>query len=278
MTSDTGFLELCELASRTAADVIEDMVGSSDAYGTVYMGADGTPTKKIDAAAEDAILSVLKDDGRSMRLLSEEAGDIFVGERGDEYGKEAEPEFSVILDPLDGTYNAAFGIPFYGVSIAIAKPDLSGTSFGYVKNLADGAVYHAESGMGAFLNNDPISPSGNSDIHDLCISVYGYRPYVERTAGLYKAARRIRILGSVALELCYVASGRMDAFIDVRRALRLTDVAAGNFIVEEAGGMVTNGLGASLKLPDGFMNRVDLIASNGYAHMDILALISRGEI
>jgi len=168
MTSDTGFLELCELASRTAADVIEDMVGSSDAYGTVYMGADGTPTKKIDAAAEDAILSVLKDDGRSMRLLSEEAGDIFVGERGDEYGKEAEPEFSVILDPLDGTYNAAFGIPFYGVSIAIAKPDLSGTSFGYVKNLADGAVYHAESGMGAFLNNDPISPSGNSDIHDLC--------------------------------------------------------------------------------------------------------------
>ena len=276
MASDPDFFDLCNRASQAAADAIDDIVGSSDAYSTVYMGADGTPTRKIDAAAEDSILTVLKDDGRSMRLLSEEAGDIFIGERGGEYGKEAEPEFSVILDPLDGTYNAAFGIPFYSVSIAIAKPDLSGTSFGYVKNLADGAVYHAESGIGAFLNNDPISPSGNSDIHDLCISVYGYRPYVKRTAGLYKAVRRIRILGSVALELCYVASGRMDAFIDVRRALRLTDVAAGNFIVEEAGGMVTNRLGASLKLPDGFMNRVDMIASNGCAHMDILTLITRG--
>ncbi|MGP8336757.1 MAG: bifunctional fructose-bisphosphatase/inositol-phosphate phosphatase [Methanosarcinaceae archaeon] len=271
-------MKLCDLASRTAADAIEDMVESNDAYTTVYMGADGTPTKKIDAVAENAILDVLKDDGRSIRLLSEEAGDVIIGEgeSGRKYGKGVEPEFSVILDPLDGTYNAAFGIPFYSVSVAIAKPDFSGTSFGYVKNLSNGAVYHAEAGKGAFLNNDPISPSDNSDIHDLCISVYEYRSNVKRIAGLCKSVRRIRILGSVALELCYVASGRIDAFVDVRMALRLTDVAAGNFILEEAGGMVTNGLGASLKLPDGFMNRVDMIASNGYSHKDLLELIARG--
>ncbi|MGP8320318.1 MAG: bifunctional fructose-bisphosphatase/inositol-phosphate phosphatase [Methanosarcinaceae archaeon] len=276
MTSNADFLKMSELVSQAAADAIEDMVGSKDAYSTVSMGADGTPTKKIDAAAEDAILDVLKDDGRSMRILSEEAGDIIIGDTGGIYGKGAEPEFSVILDPLDGTYNAAFGIPFYSVSVAIAKPDLSGTSLGYVKNLSNGAVYHAELGKGAFLDNKPISPSDNSFIHDLCISVYGYRPQVKRTPGLCKRVRRIRILGSVALELCYVASGRIDAFVDVRMALRLTDVAAGNFILEEAGGMVTNGSGASLKLPDGLMNHVAMIASNGHSHMDILKLVARG--
>ncbi|NOR48284.1 MAG: bifunctional fructose-bisphosphatase/inositol-phosphate phosphatase [Methanosarcinaceae archaeon] len=269
MASDPDLLELCNSASQAAADAIEDMVGSSDAYSTVYMGADGTPTKKIDAAAEDAILTVLNNDGRSMRLLSEEAGDIMIGEGN-------EPEFSVILDPLDGTYNAASGIPFYSVSIAIANPDLFGTSFGYVKNLANGETYHAGSDKGAYLNGKPISPSDNSDIHNFCISAYGYRPHVERTSILCKGVRRIRILGSVALELCYVASGRMDAFVDVRRALRLTDVAAGNFILEKAGGMVSNELGDPLKLPNGLMNRVDMVASNGHAHMDILKLNSRG--
>ncbi|MCL7410691.1 MAG: bifunctional fructose-bisphosphatase/inositol-phosphate phosphatase [Methanosarcinaceae archaeon] len=269
MQSNKDYLKLCDLASQAAADAIEDMVGSSDAYTTVYMGADGTPTKKIDAAAEDAIFTILKDDGRSMRLLSEEAGDIMIGE-GDK------PDFSIILDPLDGTYNAAFGIPFYCVSIAIAKPDLSGTTFGYVQNLANGDTYHAGVSKGSYLNGKSISPSGNSDIHEFCISVYGYRPHVERTSMLCKGVRRIRVLGSVALELCYVASGRMDAFVDVRRALRLTDVAAGIFILEKAGGMVSNELGDPLKLPNGLMNRVDMVASNGHAHIDILKLNSRG--
>ncbi|MBW6470003.1 MAG: bifunctional fructose-bisphosphatase/inositol-phosphate phosphatase [Methanosarcinaceae archaeon] len=269
MALNPDFSELCNRASQAAADAIEDMVGSSDAYASVYMGADGTPTTKIDAAAEDAILVVLKDDGRSMRLLSEEAGDIMIGE-GDE------PEFSIILDPLDGTYNAAFGIPFYSVSIAIAKPDLSGTSFGYVQNLANGDTYHAGLDKGSYLNGKSINPSGNSDVHEFCISVYGYRPYVERTSILCKGVRRMRILGSVALELCYVASGRMDAFVDVRRALRLTDVAAGKFILEKAGGMVSNEYGDPLELPNGLMNRVDMVASNGHAHIDILKLNSRG--
>ncbi|MDO9516979.1 MAG: bifunctional fructose-bisphosphatase/inositol-phosphate phosphatase [Methanosarcinaceae archaeon] len=269
MASDLDFLNLCNRASQAAADAIEDMVGSSDAYTTLYMGADGTPTTKIDAAAEDAILAVLTDDGRSMRLLSEEAGDIMIGE-GDK------PEFSIILDPLDGTYNAAFGIPFYSVSIAIAKPDLSGTSFGYVQNLANGDAYHAGSGKGSYLNGKSISLSGNSDVHEFCISVYGYRPHVERTSMLCKGVRRIRVLGSVALELCYVASGRMDAFVDVRRALRLTDVAAGIFILDKAGGVVSNVHGDPIKFPNGIMNRVDMVAYNGHANIYFFKLNSMG--
>ncbi len=78
--------------------------------------------------------------------------------------------------------------------------------------------------------------------------------------------RRIRTLGSVALELCYVASGRLDAFVDTRDRLRMMDVAAGLLIVKEAGGKVTDGQG---NLPNGELNvidRVNIVASNGIVH------------
>jgi len=267
MPPASNFLELCNRASQAAADAIVNLVGTPEANRTLYEGADGTPTKLIDEAAENAILEVFQNDGRSMRILSEEFGEKILGDA---------PEFAVVLDPLDGTYNAASGIPYYSVSIAIGEPDLSDTRFGYVKNLANGETYHAESGKGAYLNGKRIKPTGNSTLSEFCVSVYSCRPHIERTNRLCKRVRRIRILGSAALELCYVASGKMDAFVDVRGALRPTDVAAGKLIVEEAGGIVTNGFGAPLRLPDNVTNRVDMIASNGCAHMEILKLTVRG--
>ena len=76
--------------------------------------------------------------------------------------------------------------------------------------------------------------------------------------------------------MCYVASGRLDAFVDVRRALRVTDVAAGQLILEEAGGRVTDGYGNLLRLPDNVTARVDMVASNGHVHEKILHLLSGG--
>jgi myo-inositol-1(or 4)-monophosphatase len=259
-------LELCKLMSHAAAVAIEDIVGTPEANKKMYMGADGTVTKKIDDLAERAIFEVLKKDGRSMRVVSEEFGEKVLGD---------DPEFSITLDPLDGTYNAAFGIPFYSVSIAIGKPDLSDIWLGYVENLADGDVFHAIKGEGAYLNGEPVKASSHSDLRDFCISAYGYHPHMERTEGISKRARRIRVLGSVALELCYVAAGKIDAFVDIRGALRITDVAAGKLIVEESGGIVTNGFGSPLKLKSNVSTRVDMIASNGHAHMDILRLTAR---
>ncbi|MCG7853606.1 MAG: bifunctional fructose-bisphosphatase/inositol-phosphate phosphatase [Methanosarcinaceae archaeon] len=266
MAQDPCFLKLCNCASQAAADAIADLVGTPEANRTLHQGADGTPTKLIDEVAENAIFEVFKEDGRSMRILSEEFGEKVLGKS---------PEFTVVLDPLDGTYNAAFGIPCYCVSIAIGDSDLSGIWFGYVRNIVDGETYHAESGKCAYLNGKRIKTSSKSKLNEFCISVYDCRPEMQRTTRLCNSVRRIRILGSVALELCYVASGKMDAFIDLRGSLRLTDVAAGMLIVEEAGGVVTNGLGASLRLPSSVTNRVDMIASNGCAHMELLKLSAR---
>ncbi len=259
-------MSLCNSASKAAAEAIENLVGTTEGYKTVYTGADGTPTKLIDDVAEKAIFDVLESDGRSMRVLSEEYGEKIIGNS---------PDFAVVVDPLDGTYNAAFGIPIYSVSIAIGTPDISDIWFGYVKNIANDDLYFAEKGRGAYLNGNKISPSSTTRLNRSCISLYGYRLNVGRTVNLWKKVRRIRIFGSVALEICYVAAGRTDAFIDVRRTLRLVDVAAGKLILEEAGGTVTNGLGAQLKLVDNVAKKVDIVASNSHIHRDILRLTVR---
>ncbi|UGV41239.1 bifunctional fructose-bisphosphatase/inositol-phosphate phosphatase [Methanococcoides orientis] len=259
-------LELCDLLSDAAGNAISNLVDTSEAFETVYVGADGTDTKLIDDVSEKAILEVLRENGRSMRILSEEFGEIKLGE---------DPEFSIILDPLDGTYNVANGIPVYSISIAIGNPDHTSVYFGYVKNLANGDVFHAGLGKGAYFNGQRIAPSRNHALNTFCISLYGYRKNVERTVDLCKSVRRIRILGSVALELCYVASGRLDAFVDVRGSLRLVDVAAGKLVIEEAGGKVTDGKGSPLKLKGSVINPLYMVASNGYAHSDILNLIER---
>ncbi len=264
---DSSFLKLSREAFKAASDSISDLAGTDAAANFIYMGADGTPTTRIDLAAENAIVEILKTDGRSMRVISEEMGELILGNS---------PEFSVVLDPLDGTYNSSVGIPFYSVSIAVASCNLSELMFGYVSNLALCEEYYAEAGKGAYLNGKKIKPSANPDLRELCVSVYGYRQNVERTRKIYKNVRRVRLFGSVALELCYVASGRLDALVDVRNALRVTDVAAGKLIVEEAGGSVTDGYGNSLRLPDNVTSRIEMVASNGHVHQKLLKLLSGG--
>jgi myo-inositol-1(or 4)-monophosphatase len=266
-STDSSLLKLSREAFRAASDSISDLTGTDAADVIVCMGADGTPTAKIDIAAEDAIIEVLKTDGRSMRIISEEMGERTLGNS---------PEFSIIIDPLDGTYNASVGIPFYNVSIAFASVDVTHVKFGYVSNLALSEEYYAEAGKGAYLNGKKVRTSRISELRELSVSVYAYRQNVERTRKIYKNVRRVRLLGSVALELCYVASGKLDALVDVRGALRVTDVAAGQLILTEAGGLVTDREGNHLKLPDSVTSRVELVASNGPVHEKLLKLLYGG--
>jgi myo-inositol-1(or 4)-monophosphatase len=145
-----------------------------------------------------------------------------------------------------------------------------------VSNLALCEEYYAEAGKGAYLNEKKVKTSQKSGLRELSVSVYGYRQHVERTRKIYKNVRRVRLLGSVALELCYVASGKLDALVDVRGALRVTDVAAGQLIIKEACGLVTDREGNSLKLPDNVTSRVEIVASNGCVHEKLLELLQGG--
>jgi myo-inositol-1(or 4)-monophosphatase len=246
------------------------MVGNPASGVMVEMGADGTPTKSIDKVAENAVLSELRRSGSSFRVLSEEIGEVLIGEK---------PEYFIHLDPLDGTFNAVKGIPFYAVSIYLSKEDCN---FGYVYDLAGATKYYAEAGRGAYAEpvGNRLKVSRTSDLKDFSVSAYTIRPNTSRIVSMGDTVRRIRTLGCTSMEMVMVASGKLDAFVDLRGMLRVVDVAAGRLILEEAGGVITNAAGEKLHL-DGSTNskmwqRTDLIGSNGLLHNDLLNLIRGG--
>ena len=117
------------------------------------------------------------------------------------------------------------------------------------------------------------SVSQNTDLKDFSISAYTLRPNTARIVGIGDTVRRIRTLGSASLEMALVASGKLDAFVDLRGMMRVVDVAAGKLIIEEAGGIVTDANGEELHLDGNMWQKKDLIGSNGLQHDDLLQLI-----
>jgi len=263
-----SYYELCNEVAEAIQQAVSGLIGKPAAGVTLRIGADGTPTEKIDETAENAALSVLEKDGRSMRFVSEELGEKIIGKK---------PEFTFVLDPIDGTFNAVNNIPFFCVPVAIGDSDLSDIRYGYVKNLVSGDIYTAEKGKGAYLKTPylntgtKINVSNVSELSGLSVISYSQRPHAVPINN--HNVRRVRVFGCAALELCYVASGIFDAFIDMRNMLRVTDIAASKLIVEEAGGKVTDDEGNSLFTPLDVTKRVNMVASNGMVHDKLLELV-----
>jgi len=249
------FIRACDDLAGAVRDAVAEMVGTPEAGDYVRMGADGTPTKKIDQIAEDIVVDYLADHPLCQRLISEELGcAAMTGERG-----------TIFLDPVDGTYNAIVGIPFYAISIAYAEDGV--VTAGYVQNLATGETFHAIRGEGALLNGRPIHVSNVSRLEESAMSLYGGRrsdPAPIQRIG--QKIRRCRLLGASALELCYVGCGRIDGFVDLRGALRVTDAAAGMLICREAGGVVSDPGGGEIAFPDDVSAGRRIIATNGILH------------
>lgn len=252
-------LKLC----RSLADEVDAALsnGIDRPWEIVKIGSDGTPTTRVDQAAEDAIIAALQNYGRAVRVVSEEAGERIIGET---------PEFTVVLDPIDGTYNALKNIPFYSLSIAIARDDLAHINFAYIRNLYTKKEYWAAKGKGAYSNDAQLRVSDTNNLSEFSVSIYGYKRNVERMVRLTNYIRRVRILGCASLELAFIAAGKLDAFVDLRGTLRVTDVAAGLLLVEEAGGVVTDGYGHKLTTPLNVTHGVEIVASNDTRHRDIL--------
>jgi len=244
--------------AELVGDAIADLVGTEEGGRFIRMGADGTPTRKIDQVAEDCILAYLKEHPLCRTLISEELGRMTLeGEKG-----------TIFLDPVDGTHNAIRGIPFYALSIAYAEKGI--VEQGYVKNLAAGETFSASRGEGASLDGKPIRVSRTSLLGDCAMSVYGRKFDLTPIMSLGKQIRRWRLLGASALEICYVACGRIDGFVDVRDTLRVTDAAAGMLVCEEAGGMVSDLDGNRIFFPDEVTVGRCLVATNGVLHNKVI--------
>jgi myo-inositol-1(or 4)-monophosphatase len=262
-----------------AHEAVKPLVGRAEAGKVVKMGADGTPTKFIDLVAEEKVVKVLEDVGRPVTLVSEEIGEYKIGK--------GLSEAVFVVDPLDGTRNAIKNIPAYGISIAVADPlglsktvldttklTLSDVEIGFVKNFATGDIYHAQKGKGAFLNGNEIRPSQKTDVSGSSIGAYIYRAEMSKIDRLCKTVRSMRILGSVAIELCYVADGTYDAFLDVRGNLRIVDISAAKLIIEESKGVVTDENCKPLNSGLNVLDRTSIVAScNKDIHREIIEIL-----
>jgi myo-inositol-1(or 4)-monophosphatase len=252
------FQTVCELIAHAVADAIGPLIGTEDAGRNIRMGADGTPSKHIDLVAEECVLEHLARYPLCRTLISEEAGKVTMeGEEG-----------TIFLDPIDGTYNAVTGIPFYALSIAYAERGVVRDAF--VRNLAGSETFTATKGKGAFLDGRPVFVSKTSSLDASALSVYGRKFDPGRAMQLGQKIRRWRLLGASALELAYVGCGRIDGFIDLRGTLRVTDAAAGMLICTEAGGKVSDLDGNPLIFPDEVTIGRCMVATNGVMHRKVI--------
>ena len=252
------FLLACNQMAELVEESIRDLAGTPQGGITVKMGADLTPTKLIDQVAEDCIISYLHDDPLCSLLVSEEAGKVeFPGNGG-----------TIFLDPLDGTFNAIAGIPFYALSIAYAEGGVVEQAF--VRNLASGETFTAVKGKYARCNDKTLMVSTVSQLDEAAMSVYGRKFDPSRMMQLGQKIRRWRLLGASALELCYIGCGRIDGFVDLRETLRVTDAAAGMLVCTEAGGMVSDLDGREIWFPNEVTIGRCLVATNGVLHQKVI--------
>ena len=212
--------------------------------------------------AERKIEKILRETFPNHGMLTEESGEL-----------EGECDARWIVDPLDGTTNYAHGLPVFAVSIALETAGK--VVLGVVYDSMRDETFVAERGGGATLNGEPIRVSETEEpIRALIATGLPYdrerMPEALELFGRFAAlSRGMRRLGAAALDLCYVACGRLDGYYE--RGIWPWDIAAGSLILEEAGGEITGYRGDALEL-----GGREIVASNGRLHEAMIGLTGEG--
>ena len=234
MEIDINFLK--EIAIKVFR-AVNPILGTKEAAKKTTRGAGGDISMNIDLIAENVIIDSLEEANIDILLISEELGEKYIGDQD----TAKKNQNVLIVDPLDGSNNAARGLPYSSVSIAYAiGTRVSDIRKGVVLNLDTKDIYWAEKGKGAYMNDKKIHVS-DLDIDQKCffelnLPMKNLMKNLQKLTPIIQRFYRIRILGSSALTLCQIANGSMEAFINLRNSNRLVDVAAGMLILKEAGG------------------------------------------
>ncbi len=253
------WLTVLKACSENMKKQVRPLFGSVEAKTGLGVGAGGDIKKQIDIVAENALFKTLQEHNVSCTVISEEAGVKRIGPRPS--------QFYVTTDPVDGTTNAVRGLPFVDISIAVSKkPMLDAIETALVADVLRDITYTAEKGKGAYRNGKRIKPSETTALEEAVVGVdfstFKARQVVNQLIKVLEKTRHLRHLGANALEICYVADGTTDAFIDIRGKLRVTDIAAAYLILLEAGGIITTPRGDKLNVQLNATQRVSFIAAS----------------
>ncbi len=254
-----NFLVVAEKAARTAGRILkENLNGIRD---ITYKG-DINLVTEMDMRSERTIVELLRASFPDHGIVAEEETTI-----------RNSSGFTWIIDPLDGTTNYEHGYPCFSVSIALEHDGdvISGVVYDPMRD----ELFSAEKGRGASLNGAAISVSGTDTlIKSLLATGFPYdrkeseKNNLDYFHRLLMASQEVRRDGSAALDLCYVAAGRFDGFWELK--LKPWDVAAGNLIVREAGGLVSDLSGNSFDL-----HAEEILATNGRIHQQMVEVLQR---
>lgn len=212
-----------------------------------------------DEASEKEIISVLSKSFQKDTIVAEEGG-----------GQEGTSGYSWYVDPLDGTKNFANGIPIFSISIGV---EYEGAPFlGVVLNPVSNSLFWAQKGQGAFWNNNPIAVSKQDFLGSIITFATSRKKEDKHAANILiqqlneneELGCSIRVLGSIALELCYIARGGTEGLINL--GTQKYDYMAGAAILLEAGGTITDLVGGPWSPENGYC-----VASNGIIHPGIIS-------
>ncbi len=213
---------------------------------------------EIDRRSEDFLLKAIRSRFPDDHIVAEESG-VIEGKNGHVWH----------IDPLDGTVNYAHGIPFFAVSLGYVEDGQ--ITLGVVFDPVRDECYTAQRGKGAHLNGEQLQVSTADElIQSLLVTGFPYDirnrqdNNLDHYSNLSLKSQGVRRLGSAALDLCYVAAGRLEGFWEVQ--IQSYDIAAGALIVTEAGGKVTDVRGA----PEFLRPPCSVLATNGHIHQLIL--------
>jgi myo-inositol-1(or 4)-monophosphatase len=218
---------------------------------------------EVDVEVERMFRALIADRFPGHDVLAEELGSTDTGAR-----------HRWVFDPLDGTTNYAHGIPIFCSTLALEIDGVPTVAAVFDPNRRE--LFTAERGIGAWLNGEPLRVSSSATLLDsVLVTGFPYdirepermREILSLFTGFLAQARAIRRLGSAAIDLCWVAAGRMDGFWE--QALQPWDIMGGALIVQEAGGWVTNLDGSLWNAHGG-----NVLASNGHIHQEMLRIAS----
>ena len=247
--------ETRKLVSRAGAFVKKEFETFS--FNEVSYKGKNDPFSYVDVTAEEMV----REGGAALL-----PGSGFINEEAENIPSQNGYEW--IIDPLDGTVNFIHGVPHFCVSVALAYE--REVLMGHVLGVMADEMFHAIKGEGAFLNQNRIDTSNQTELpRSLMVTGFPYSqkewldPYLQFIGYMIKECHGLRRLGAAALDLAYVAAGRVEGFFEF--GLNPWDVAAGALIIQEAGGKVTDFQGKS-----DFLFGSQILGTNGKIHDQVL--------
>jgi myo-inositol-1(or 4)-monophosphatase len=245
-------------AGRQAGKLLKENFGKSL---QVSVKQDKSLVTQVDGQSQELLMAYLKKQFPDVPFVAEEQ-DSQVNARIDKKG------YYFVIDPLDGTATFVAGIPFFCVSIALCKG--SDTLAGVIVDPNHGEEFTAIAGRGAYCNGNRMAVTKKSKMEELYLNVnhtkFPQEIYDSINRNVLKKIKRFHKMGSLCLEVSYVAAGRLDGTIN--NELSMWDIAAAGLIVEEAGGRWSLLDGSKPKFP--VFEKMDICASNGLVHDSLL--------